>query len=136
MSEFHFSLQSTGMFQDVGMINLGHYFLLPNDLQFCFIHQGYAFKTNTITSYELNEETEQFAKVFPNPLNGDILSVKSEESIEKVLVIDHLGKELIHQHFSEEKKQVKLNLAELNSGVYYVLIYHAERSSSFKLIKL
>lgn len=59
--------------------------------------------------------------VSPNPTTGLVSIVMNDEFIRSVKVIDLLGKELISQS-GQMNTQVSLDLSELNTGIYLVVI--------------
>lgn len=70
-------------------------------------------------------------KLFPNPVT-EILSVKTKERITKVEILSLTGKIII----SETDFNYKINVSELNSGVYFIKLYNSTNKQSIsKFIK-
>ncbi len=75
-------------------------------------------------------------KLYPNPV-GDILEIQSTESVSKISISDILGKELLQKEIISKEKNIKINLNNLESGLY-ILKFTTNTGIVFtkKIIKL
>ena len=70
-------------------------------------------------------------KVYPNPVSNGVLHVESSLNLEKtVSLFDVLGKEVIKTTTSN----TTINIANLNSGIYFVKITEGEKTATKKLV--
>lgn len=69
---------------------------------------------------------------FPNPV-GSILTIESENRLEKVDFFDSLGRIVINS--KETGNRSVFNLEALSPGLYYLRVYTIEGATSIKLIK-
>ena len=70
--------------------------------------------------------------VYPNPTSGQ-LTVNSNEAIESIIIYDLSGRVVDMQHFNTETT-VNLNVAHLNSGIYFIktqLLNRQSKTSKF-----
>ena len=77
--------------------------------------------------------------LFPNPLSGDELSIKTNDhtsSISKIYLIDLKGCRTVIDQFTKEGNIIKTNLpASLNPGIYYIELVHQEGKTVLKFLK-
>lgn len=78
-------------------------------------------------SFEMNE-----LKYYPNPVS-DILSIDYSENIIQIEVFDLLGKRVKQQ--STNDKNVSINLSDLASGTYMILLNTETKAQFIKVIK-
>jgi len=79
------------------------------------------------------EENESVSfSMFPNPLNDNILTIKNAEN-SSILIFDVLGKKVFEKTILENTS--RLNLSQLNNGMYFVQIENKNSSVIKKLIK-
>lgn len=71
--------------------------------------------------------------VYPNPVSGSVVEIKSNTSITYVEVINALG-QVIYQQPVSNRKAVNVTIGELNSGIYFVRVRFAGNSSISKKI--
>jgi len=70
-------------------------------------------------------------QVYPNPAR-ELVNIKSEESIRKIVVLDMFGRE-VHVAFPNSE-QATLPVTHLSPGVFYLKIYYTqERPHTIKL---
>lgn len=69
--------------------------------------------------------------ISPNPTTG-ILNVHSSDAIDKIIIVDMLGKIVLETLVNPEST---LDVSGLNNGIYYVSILSGGNSSAAKLIK-
>ncbi|MEL1244738.1 T9SS type A sorting domain-containing protein [Flavobacterium sp. DGU11] len=88
-----------------------------------------SFVDNTIAG--VNENTITTVKMFPNPLNGDVLTVLTDSDAPKAITIfDVLGKQVVNTTTSNNT----VNVANLTSGVYMVKITQDGKTATKKLV--
>jgi hypothetical protein len=78
-----------------------------------------------------NIESNNVSSLFPNPSNG-IVNIRSSSAIHKVVVSDIIGN-IVYENYNINDSNFSLNLAYLNSGVYFVKLYNETASSVFKI---
>ncbi|NBW28346.1 MAG: T9SS C-terminal target domain-containing protein [Flavobacteriaceae bacterium] len=70
-------------------------------------------------------------RVYPNPISNGVLHVESHLNMEKTIsLFDVLGKEIIKTTTSNNT----INIANLNSGIYFVKITEGEKTATKKLV--
>lgn len=75
-----------------------------------------------------NKEFEYF-NLFPNPVH-DVLYFESGIPIKKAILYDQLGRSVKSFNWTEAKVN-SMNMAELDSGVYYLMIeFNSEKINS------
>ena len=67
--------------------------------------------------------------IFPNPASN-FINIKTNESIDKIEIVSTLGK-LLHR---EEINYKKINISNLNSGLYFIKIYTDKKVATKKII--
>ena len=80
----------------------------------------------------LNELTNEF-QIYPNPVTNK-LTLKTENKIEKVSIIDITGK-IIKEISNFTSNSIEINTSELNQGIYYLSIYTGEEVILRKFVK-
>lgn len=78
------------------------------------------------------EELVSKIEVYPNPVENELL-VSSEEMIEKITIYTVTGAEVFNAQC--EMKEVKLNVSEFNSGVYFVKIKTTDNEMIQRIVK-
>lgn len=95
---------------------------------------------STSTTGIANEINLQYLKCYPNPSNDYInvqFSLREESSI-KLFLTDLLGKTIFskeYQHMQMGDQSIILNLADLNKGVYYLILEGDKKRYATKVIK-
>jgi hypothetical protein len=80
------------------------------------------------TTLSIADEKFNNFSLYPNPTNGDFLTIKSPNTtIESVKVVDVLGKQ-----FNVSLENNRINVSKLNAGLYLIKI---NNSKAFKFIK-
>lgn len=70
-------------------------------------------------------------RIYPNPVSNGVLHVESHLNMEKTIsLFDVLGKEIIKTTTSNNT----INIANLNSGIYFVKITEGEKTATKKLV--
>ncbi len=83
------------------------------------------------TTNGINENAIAAVKMFPNPLNGDVLTILTESDAPKtVTIFDVLGKQVVSAVTSNNT----VNVANLTSGVYMVKISQEGKTATKKLV--
>jgi hypothetical protein len=80
------------------------------------------------------------AVVYPNPATA-IVNVQMEKPLEKpvlVLITDGSGKTLLRNNFPQNSSMLKINLANLSQGTYYLQLIEPEGAilGAYKVIKI
>ena len=77
-------------------------------------------------------EVDNSILVFPNPVN-DYVNVSSEENINKIIIYDISGKEILR--FTPAKKNEKINISNFSRATYFVNIISETKNKTFKIEK-
>lgn len=81
---------------------------------------------NMFTSEEsLNHKLD----VYPNPTNG-IINIKSNKNIDKIFIYDYFGNLI-----KEFKPDDKVNISEMNPGMYFIGVQSEGSFEKIKVIK-
>jgi len=86
-----------------------------------------------ITGTENIEAVDQQIRVFPNPVS-DELSVEALQIIQNLKIYNSFGQILVNRNF--DQKNVKLNLSNLERGIYFISVETEKASFNKKIIKL
>ena len=88
------------------------------------------FRFDIVTSDGINNSAEKIIDVYPNPTN-EFITVRSLDGskINQVMIFDLYGKLVIN------KKENILDLKSLNSGIYFLKAFTANRVEKIKIIK-
>ncbi len=79
------------------------------------------------------EDYQQLSfKFYPNPAT-DVLNVSADSNINLISITNLLGQEV--RHLAPNQKQVVLNIADLQNGVYMMRVKTGEKISTVKFIK-
>ena len=79
------------------------------------------------------EDYQQLSfKFYPNPAT-DVLNVSAASNIDMISITNLLGQEV--RHIAPNQKQVALNIADLQNGVYLMKVQTGEKVSTVKFIK-
>jgi len=80
---------------------------------------------------KVNTENPQGIRIFPIPAKGDILHITSKKNLTKVVsMFSVLGKRVKHEVLFDDK----LDISNLNSGVYILKVKEGENEFKQKLI--
>jgi alpha-tubulin suppressor-like RCC1 family protein len=69
---------------------------------------------------------------YPNPVQ-DILTIESNSSVDRLVIIDFLGKEIINQNFND--KTISIDVSQFSKGLYFVRVFSGTNQSQIKFIK-
>ena len=61
-------------------------------------------------------------KIYPNPTTGELTIDNGEWIIEKMTIIDMMGKTLTNYQFSILNSQLKVDVSHLPAGIYFIKI--------------
>ncbi|MFD0962805.1 endonuclease [Pseudofulvibacter geojedonensis] len=86
---------------------------------------------SVLATEDFSNTNNEFS-MFPNPLNNNILTIKNAQN-SNVLIFDVLGKKVFEKTVLENTS--RLNLSQLNNGMYFVQIENKNSSAIKKLIK-
>jgi pimeloyl-ACP methyl ester carboxylesterase len=81
----------------------------------------------------INEINIGNTKLYPNPANGDVLFIQSEQTIESIEVLDILGRQQLKEKATSEKQNVEIS--SLAKGIYLVNITIGDQVIQHKLIR-
>lgn len=87
----------------------------------------------TVTSLNNNLSCSAFA-MWPNPANDQLNLAVTGGSIQQVTILDVAGRVVLHQAFSVDTKEARLNLQGLNAGTYVVKAITADGLKTEKLV--
>lgn len=92
--------------------------------------------SNCFTLIGVNEYQKPQMAVYPNPLNGNILSIKNTNNISdfKIEVLSVDGKKLKEFTFTNET-ELTIDMSDIKSGIYFIKTTHDSQSSVMKFIK-
>ncbi len=77
-----------------------------------------------VTDVESHFEEDAALSLFPNPVQGDFLTVKTANPGETILsyALYSLTGEILQQQNSSQRGQLKLNISKIPEGLYFVII--------------
>ncbi len=81
----------------------------------------------------LNELSLTSAKIYPNPVNGDVLFISAQKRIEQVEVVDILGR--IYKKENMSTSTIELPIHDLPKGIYLVTLKVDGKYIQHKLVR-
>ena len=102
------------------------------------VHSGVCTATDTIqlTISSVNELQNMGVRIYPNPA-GDMVHVFSEREFEKIELIDMNGTVLYTIKGQKTlNKDVRINLFNFETGIYYIRVYFKNAVGTGKVIRL
>lgn len=106
---------------------------------------GHAFRASTY--YEVSN-CYNYYRVSPNPATSDItvyvdeeglkkqkIEKSSEQSIQKIIIMDKQGNALVQQSYPTDTRKVTLHTSGLSSDMYVVRIFNGKKWTSVKFLK-
>lgn len=91
------------------------------------------FEITYSTSLSVSENTLSIAKIFPNPVN-DVVTIDTNETIEAASVYSPTGKSIIEIQPNAISNN-KIDLSNLESGLYFMTVKSLTKSATVKIIK-
>ena len=86
------------------------------------------------SSLSINEHIlNSWISSFPNPVINEI-NIQSSINVDSYKLFDIRGKQILQRN-NVNKNQFRFNISELNSGLYLLKVFSAEKSSSIKILK-
>ena len=73
------------------------------------------------TSEESIEELASLFNIYPNPVGNELI-LATEIQVEEIAIYDIYGRQAMRQQVNEATSQQVVNVADLNSGIYFVKI--------------
>ena len=67
------------------------------------------------------EEIETAIDIYPNPVQSE-LYIATELQVEEITIYDIYGRQAVRQQVNGSTSQQVVNVADLNSGVYFVKV--------------
>ena len=90
--------------------------------------------TNFVSGVGIDETNHNSFRFYPNPVS-DFLNIENSGSIEKIEIYNVIGEKMMFFPVTTRGK-VTLNTSVLNSGIYFIKIYHENSGiSTSKFIK-
>ncbi len=99
----------------------------------CWWGKGILVESDDDVSVEPINTAEKI-KVFPNPASNQ-LSVANIQNNQSLKVVDLLGNTLFIKALDKNQGEITLDISQLKSGVYFLLICGESAAQSFKFIK-
>ena len=106
---------------------------------------GHAFSAS---SYYQAVDCYNYYRLSPNPATSDItvyvdeeglkkqkIEKSSDQSIQKIIIVDKMGNALVQQSYPTDTRKVTLNIGGLSPDMYVVKIFHGQKWTSLKFLK-
>ena len=91
--------------------------------------------TFTATAAGIEEKQNKIINVFPNPVTNEIKIQHLESGIQKIIIIDLLGKIILNYNLeSSISDSQSIDVSSLRSGVYFIKIINNENTVTKKII--
>lgn len=82
-----------------------------------------------------NSSTDQVkVTLYPNPVIDGNLTIKAEKEITKLQIVNIVGEKILSEKEPEPSTNVHLDLNNLKSGIYLIIISFADNTSNTKRI--
>ena len=95
----------------------------------------YTDTTNATFIVAIANDANMKLSLYPNPSNGIIsFALEGEQKQYELLILDELGREIMHQTLGPIMRQHQINLSHLASGTYFYRLNNREHNYSGKLI--
>jgi hypothetical protein len=95
-----------------------------NNAETWFSTQDYETNKDQILTEIQNYSATSFIKVYPNPVH-DKVNIFCDENIQKVIISDIEGREIISTYFNLSKT-ITLSTNNINPGIYFIKILHSK----------
>jgi hypothetical protein len=105
----------TASTEDISGLDPGSYTVTVTD-SYC----GTAVLTIEVGTVGIEEESAIGISLYPNPVSS-ILTISTEAEIDRIIVLDNLGRTVLDVPFTAE-----LNISYLSVGVYHIGLFHSE----------
>ena len=113
------NLRFSGKIDDCSLYNVA---LSPTEIENLY---------DPVTSVNSNKSDYSILNLFPNPNNG-VFNIKLQDNIENTILIYSMDGKLVYDN--KLKNSCKLNLMNLNKGIYLVKVINTDGISTEKLI--
>ena len=80
------------------------------------------------------EEIETAFNIYPNPVENELF-IETEMKVKEISIYDIYGRQTLSQQVNESMSQQVIDVADLNSGVYFVMIVTSEGEVVKRFIK-
>ena len=115
---------------------------LEYDTEYCFTvtalnEAGESEKSTQVCKKTLGEGIDELASLFniyPNPVK-DELFIATEVNVEEIAIYDVYGRQTMSQQVNVTTSQQVVNVADLNSGIYFVKIVTSEGEVVKRFVK-
>lgn len=111
-----------------------------NEPQFNDSHTKYnGYQTMYTSGYESSSNTEDLPEdnitIYPNPTKNELnISLVTSYELINIKLYTVTGVEMLNENYYN-KKQIKLSLNELTSGVYFIKVFTGAEQKVFKILK-
>lgn len=91
---------------------------------------------SSFSGFDETKKIDNSLKVFPNPTSNLLNIVSANININKILLLDVVGNELICNDFGilSNKKEIPIDVSNISKGVYYLKVYSTNNYVIRKLI--
>ncbi|MDO8898365.1 MAG: PHB depolymerase family esterase [Bacteroidales bacterium] len=85
-----------------------------------------------------NFSEDKLPQILPNPVSGEILTIKLSEAAEKLnmIVFSLDGRQIINEKYTFTSKEILLNISQLDEGLYFLRLNFPFKSVDLKFIRL
>jgi aminopeptidase N len=91
------------------------------------------YNTHLVNTKETEPEGTDYT-VYPNPAS-DHINISLENNSEcHIELTDVLGKTIKHRSCNAQTKEIMINTADLNPGIYFIMIKNEEKTSVYKVV--
>ncbi|WP_309642117.1 T9SS type A sorting domain-containing protein [Flavobacterium sp.] len=90
----------------------------------------FAVTTNLVLSNE-SFSANSFS-VYPNPVD-EMLTINAKENLKSIVIYNAIGQQILH--LNPDQKELQINTASFNTGVYFLKLNTQKESSTLKIIK-
>ena len=115
---------------------------LEPDTEYCFTvtalnEVGESDKSTQVCEKTLGDGVDELAasfNIYPNPVENELF-IATEVNVEEVAIYDVYGRQTMRQQVNETTSQHVVNVAALNSGIYFVKIVTNEGEVVKRFVK-
>ena len=108
----------------------------PASAPYIDLNTGYFDANITFDCVHQGIETEEsnILSIYPNPAS-DYIVVSGMDKNGEIIILNIAGQKIMHQAFSGEKKDIRLNIKALASGIYLLQYKTASQTQTVKFVK-
>lgn len=82
---------------------------------------------------DFNENDENKVVVFPNPAAEDFITIQTDKEITRIELLNIVGQRIL-SYGPESLKSVRLDISNLNAGIYLIKISFSDSTNDTKRI--